>query len=297
METRWLYKTSSNFAKLREESKNVCVIPMGCVEKHGLHLALGTDIIMASTIAYEASQLETFCVFPDFTFGDLPCNAPIEANGGYMSEGNITVPVEMELQLLETLCHQISRNGYNKILIYNCHGGNNSLLNTFQRMLNNKKRDFVLGVVQVDCPAPHGFAKYLEAHGSGSIPELTREDEELIIKYHKENMVVGHAGLDETAFIMAIAPDSIEWDTLGIESGLPTGKGAAYRKANIKLADGGWGLDFPNAYCGHDPIGCNERIGKASIRFEAEKLANAVKFFKEDTFLLERLEEQQKGWN
>ena len=214
-----------------------------------------------------------------------------------MSEGNITVPVEMELQLLETLCHQISRNGYNKILIYNCHGGNNSLLNTFQRMLNNKKRDFVVGIVQVETPAPHGFAKYLEAHGSGSISELTKDDEELIMKYHKENMVVGHAGFEETAFIMAIAPETVEWDKLGSESGLPSGRGAAYRKAGIKLADGGWGLDFPNAYCGHDPIGCNERMGKASIRFEAERLANAVKFFKEDTFLLECLEAQQKGWN
>ena len=297
METRWLYKTSSNFAALREESKNVCVIPMGCVEKHGLHLALGTDILMASHIAYAASQLETFCVFPDFTFGDLPCNAPIEANGGSMSEGNITIPVEMELQLLEALCHQISRNGYNKILIYNCHGGNNSLLNTFQRMLKNKKRDFVLGVVQVDCPAPHGFAKYLEANGSGSIPELTPEDEELIMKYHKERMVVGHAGFEETAFMTVIAPDSIEWDKLGIESGLPSGLGAKYRNANIKLADGGWDIDFPNAYCGHDPIGCNERMGAASIRFEAEKLAHAVKVFKEDTFLIEHLEKMQKGWN
>jgi hypothetical protein len=55
---------------------------------------------MASHIAYEASQIETFCVFPDFTFGDLPCNAPIELNGGSMSEGNITIPVEMELQML-----------------------------------------------------------------------------------------------------------------------------------------------------------------------------------------------------
>ena len=297
METRWLYKTSSNFAALREESKNVCVIPMGCVEKHGLHLAVGTDILMASSIAYEASQIETFCVFPDFTFGDLPCNAPIKANGGTMSEGNITIPVEMELQLLETLCHQISRNGYNKILIYNCHGGNSTLLNTFQRMLSNKKRDFVLGVVMVDCPAPHGFAKYLEAHGSGSIPELTKEDEELIIKYHKENMIVGHAGFEETAFIMDIAPESVEWDQLGIESGLPTGMGAKYRQAGIKLADGGWNIEFPNAYCGHDPIGCNARIGRASMRFEAERLAHAAKVFKEDTYLLERLNERQKGWN
>ncbi len=296
METRWIYKTTHNFARLREESKNVCVIPMGCVEKHGLHLALGCDILMANNVAYEASQIETFCVFPDFTFGDLPCGAPIEANGGKMSEGNITIPVSMQMELLETICEQISRNGYNKILIYNCHGGNNSWLNTFQRMLMNKKRDFVVGIVQVELPAPHGLAKYLEAHGSGSIPELTREDEELLFKYHRENMIIGHAGFGETAFVAAIAPETIEWDQLGKESGLPTGKSALYRKAGIKLADGGWDLDFPNAYCGHDPLGCNERIGRASIRFEAERLATAAKVMKEDTYLLERLAEMQKGW-
>ncbi|MBQ8408129.1 MAG: creatininase family protein [Clostridia bacterium] len=296
METRWLYKTSSNFAQLREESKNVCVIPMGCVEKHGLHMAVGCDIIMASHIAYMASQLETFCVFPDFTFGDLPSGAPIEAEGGSMSEGNITIPVEMELQLLETICHQISRNGYKKILIYNCHGGNKSLLNTFQRMLNNKKRDFVVGVVGVELQAPHNMAKMLEKNGSGSIPELTKEDEELLLRLHKENMIIGHAGFGETAYLMELAPDSFKWDKLGIESGLPTGKARAYIEAGIQLADGGWDLDFPNAYCGHDPIECNERIGKASVRIEAERLAHAARFFKEDSYLLERLAEIQKGW-
>lgn len=296
METRWLYKTSSNFADLRKESKNVCVIPMGCVEKHGLHMAVGCDIIMASNMAYMASQKETFCVFPDYIFGDLPCNAPIEANGGSMSEGNITIPVEMELKYLEILCEQISRNGYNKILIYNCHGGNISLLNTFQRMLNNKKRDFVVGVVQVVLQAPHNLAIHLIQNGSGSIPELTVEDEELLIKHHKEGMIIGHAGFGETAYMMTLAPDSFEWDKLGIESGLPTKEGARYRSVGIKLADDGWGLDFPNSYCGNDPVDCNERIGAAATRFEVERLAKAVKVFKEDTYLLEQLAEKQKGW-
>ena len=68
-------------------------------------------------------------------------------------------------------------------------------------MLLNKKRDFVVGIVQVELPAPHTMAKYLEANGSGS------------------------------------------------------------------------------------------------IRFEAERLAHAAKVMKEDTFLLERLAEQQEGWN
>ena len=72
METRWLYTTSEDFAALRDAAERVCVIPMGCIEKHGLHLPLGTDIVKGSYIAHRASQLETVCIFPDFTFGDVP---------------------------------------------------------------------------------------------------------------------------------------------------------------------------------------------------------------------------------
>ena len=36
METRWLYTNSMDFPKLREASNRTCVIPMGCVERHGL---------------------------------------------------------------------------------------------------------------------------------------------------------------------------------------------------------------------------------------------------------------------
>ena len=132
METRWLYTTSENFPALVEKSAKTCIIPMGCVEKHGLHLPLGTDCIHSSFIAHEASKLETVCVFPDFTFGDVP-------GGPALPAGSISVPVEMEMALLEQLCDQIGRNGFEKIIIFNGHGGNNPWLNTFLRNLMNKK--------------------------------------------------------------------------------------------------------------------------------------------------------------
>ena len=102
METRWLYTTSENFYKLRDESNLTCVIPMGCVEKHGLHLPLGTDIIHSSHIAYLASQLETVTVFPDFTFGD------VSGTDFNQPEGTITLPLETIMLLLEQLCDSIS---------------------------------------------------------------------------------------------------------------------------------------------------------------------------------------------
>ena len=89
-------------------------------------------------------------------------------------------------------------------------------------------------------------------------------------------MILGHACFGEGSFIMGIAPETMRFDLLGKESGLPTGDSEPYRRVGIGVRDGGWGLDFPNAYCGHDPYGMNERIGAASLRMEAERLAKAI---------------------
>ena len=295
METRWLYRTSGDFAALREASEGVCVIPMGCVEKHGLHLAVGTDILLASHIAYLASQKETFCVFPDFTFGDLPNNYPIKPEGS-MSEGNITLSLETEILLLDELVRQISRNGYKKILVYNGHGGNISWLNAFLRKLGNTKRDFVMGVVHLGLPAPHDMARYLLEHGSGSIPELTPEDEEILLRQRREGMLSGHAGMGECSLMMGVSPDAVHPEMLGIESGKPTGRAGKLRRAGVRLADDGWDINVPNAFYGDDPYGLSETIGKASVRIEVDKLCEAVRAFKEDDYLLKHLAESQRGW-
>ena len=290
METRWLYTTSENFPALVEVSKGVCVIPMGCVEKHGLHLPLGTDIIHSSYIAHMASQMENVCIFPDFTFGDVSTNAAVYPHGS-MPAGSITISVELEMMLLEELCEQVARNGFKKILIYNGHGGNCNWLSTFLRKMTNKKHDFVVATCMMKLPVPHKMAEYLEANGSGSIPELTPEDEKLIKDYHEMGMKIGHGCMSETAFIMAAAPESVKMDRLGIVSGLSTGVADYFKDAGISIMDGGWWVNYPHALSGHDPVGCNERIGKAAARMEAERLANAIKVMKDDENLLKWHEE------
>lgn len=290
METRWLHVTSETLPVLREASKKVCVIPMGCVEKHSLHLPLGTDVFLASHIAYMASQLETATVFPDFTFGDCNSNSPTIACG------TITIPLELQMDLLENLCEQIARWGYEKIIVFNGHGGNNSWLDAFSRKLCFKKRNFVFAKYMIGLPAPKVLGNYLMEHGSGSIPELTLEDEELLIRYTQEKMKVGHACMGETAFMMGIAPETVHMERLGIESGLSRNLTKKYADAGIQIRDWGWSIDYPNDYCGHDPIGCNERIGKAALRFEAERFANALRVLKEDEDLMRWHNEQQAGW-
>ena len=256
------------------------MIPMGCVEKHGPHLPVGTDILEGSRLAYMASQLEPVCVFPDFTFGDVPGKVPYS-----LPYGSISLPLETQMLLLEQLCGQIRDNGFEKILVLNYHGGNNSWLAAFSRNLCNRNHDYVFATVYAKLQAPHGIAEILKEKGPGAIPELTPEDEALILKYHAENMMIGHGGMGETAYIMGIAPEAVHLDRLGIESGHHQHVTDHLREAGINYESNGWNLNFPNAYGGDDPVGCNERIGKAALRIEAERLANAFKVFKEDTVL------------
>jgi creatinine amidohydrolase/Fe(II)-dependent formamide hydrolase-like protein len=141
------------------------------------------------------------------------------------------------------------------------------------------------------------MAEMILRDGSGSIPELTKEDEELLIKYHEEGMTVGHACMYETANMMGICPENVHLERLGIESGLSNGKADYLREAKINIISGGWDINYPNSFTGHDPVGCNERIGKASIRIAAEIVASKYKLLKEDTNLEKwLLEDYQKGW-
>lgn len=280
METRWLYVTSENFAALREASCDTCIIPIGSVEKHGLHLPLGTDIFEASHIAWLASQMETVCVFPDFIFGDMPGN-------WNMAPGTITIPLETEMLLLEQLCGQIARNGFKKIIFYNAHGGNNVWLSAFLRNIENKHHDYVAVKIFITASIIPILGEKLKKEGKASIPELNEEDIEVIMKYYEGDFIEGgHAGFGETAYIMGQHPETVKMDRLGIESGQSLHFGKKYKNAGIEIRDGGWDISYPNCYSGDDPVGCNERIGKAALRLEAERVARAIKLIKEDTDLI-----------
>lgn len=294
MEKRWLYVTSEELEQLRDQVGSVCVIPMGAVEKHGLHLPLGADIIQSSCVAHMAAELEPVCLFPDLPFGDLSCGHPSTPCG------TISLPMETEMLLLEQLCDQIGRYGFHKILLCNGHGGNFAWLTAFLEKLGNKKKNYVVASVFVALKVNviHKMGAYLEENGLGSIPELEPEDEKLILRYYRDKIPSGHGCLGETALVMGAAPETVKLHRLGIESGKSLHLTDYFREAGIEIRDDGWFEDYPNNYAAtEDPVDCNERIGKAALRFEAERIANAYKVFKEDQNLLKWQAQRQAGWN
>lgn len=268
METRWLHTTSENFETLRDASLRTCIIPIGCVEKHGLHLPLGTDMIQAEHIVLRASKIETVCVFPNFTFGDIgECtpNTPV---------GTISIPVETQIILLRQLCEQIGRNGFEKIIIYNGHGGNRPWLSAFLQEHSKSACRYKLHIINIHCDVMKRIAKAKAIRG------LTEEDRELARNYREQGVHDGHAGYSETAYVMAVAPESVKMERLGILSGETTGMSEKYYKHGIQLRDEGWEIDFPNWIDSEEPIGCNERIAEAAMRLEAERVAGQIRKIK-----------------
>lgn len=286
METRWLYTNSKDFATLREASEKTCIIPIGSVEKHGLHLPLGTDIITASVISHMASQIETVTVAPDFWFGDV---------SGAQPDGGMTFFTDITMEILENLCDQIGAQGYEKILLYNGHGGNITWLHLFQKRLENKKKPYVIIRTEVACTASSTIPELITKKGNEFVPELTDSDCKYLMDFYNEKKLVGHACLDETAYMLAISPENVHLDNLGAESGKSTDAAKYLNDNGLLLADGGWKFDYPNFYQADDPDGCTETIGKAALRVAAEVLAKQIKILKDDENVLKWHKERIAG--
>ena len=128
----WEELTAPEFSKAVTECGGVCILPIGVIEKHGNHLPLGMDAINAHEVAEQAAEQEPVMVFPFYYFG--------QNTHAKCEPGAIAIRFELLLPLLESVCDEIARNGFHKIIFYNCHGGNLNLLNYFcEKMLDCEK--------------------------------------------------------------------------------------------------------------------------------------------------------------
>ena len=107
---QWELMTPKEFEKSVREDR-VCVLPIGALERHGEHMPFGTDTLVAHKIAVEAAKLESCVVFPPLYFGQIH-----EAAEFY---GTVALPSRFMLELLEQVCDQIGKNGFEKIIILN----------------------------------------------------------------------------------------------------------------------------------------------------------------------------------
>lgn len=248
---RWDELTGDRFPEAVQKAEGVCLLPLSCVEWHGHHLPLATDMFIGREICNRAAALEPAIVFPDHIFTQI-----LEARH---YPGCIGIEPELTIRLLENVCREIARNGLKKIVLVNAHGGNDHLIHYFAQIQLASPRDYVVHVVT---------------------PEFSPEDEAMI-KMQWETTVDGHAGEKETSAILAIRPDLVQSDTLPEDGeGMPLDRLKQLRDLGVDVGIW-WYADHPSHYCG-DGIPATVEKGNRWLDARARAFARAIRAIKAD---------------
>lgn len=112
----------NNWKRLKDSKFDLAILPWGATEAHNYHLPYGTDNIEAAALAAEAARMAwekggKVIVLPTMPFGVNTGQSDI-----YL---DINLNPSTQLAILNDIVEVLNRQGINKLLIFNSHGGNN----------------------------------------------------------------------------------------------------------------------------------------------------------------------------
>lgn len=251
----WEELNVNSFKEAVETTKGVCIFTMGCLEKHGNHLPLGTDIITAREIAKRATAIEDAMIFPSYPLGIV---AEVKHKAG-----TIAISSQLQFTVLEAIFDEISRNGFKKIIIVSGHGGNDYFLNYFAQVMVEKKKDYTV-------------------YNCGQIKLNRAQDKAMIEKYGPVEKGA-HAGFTETSTIMALRPELMHMDLMDPEQSRSQGRADWYNEHGVYTGIN-WYASYPYQFAG-DPTGSSPEYGEDLTNYKAQNLAEIIKKVKEDDTL------------
>ena len=157
------------------------VLPTAAIEQHGHHLPLATDTLINNLLLGHA-----LAKLPR----DLPVYALPPAHYGKSNEhigfpGTLSLSAGTFMAVLRDLGSSLSKAGFQKLVLYNTHGGNTSLIDVMSR----------------DLRAEFGLRTFA-LHGSGGISFEGLNPQERTYGFH--------AGEVETSFLLASAPELVD---------------------------------------------------------------------------------------
>lgn len=241
--------TAPDFVKAVEKSSKTCILPIGVFEKHGPHLPLGTDLYTAREFALRAAEKEYTVVYPWYYFSQI--------NEAKHQPGTIAYSPELIWKALQETLNELARNGFDKIIIVNGHGGNNAFLNFFGMAQLSERRNYSLYWFQ---PTDD--------------PEVVKKAEELT----QHDPYNAHAGNEESSVIKAIVPEIVHLERAAQQSGIDQD-----RLKNLPNVYTGiwWYAKYPNHYGG---IGtkANAQAGELLINSTVDQLIKMIQAVKKD---------------
>ena len=157
------------------------LLPVGTLEAHGPHLPLSTDTICATGFALRLAEKLDALVAPPIHYGIT--------NSLAAYSGSNTIRESIFSELVNDVLESFVLSGFIEIVLLNGHGGNNVALELIVKNLSKRKRATRMIVI-------HWWI-------------LGKEIAKQILKTG-----LGHAGSDETALVVAFAPELVLSDKI-----------------------------------------------------------------------------------
>ncbi len=244
---QWENLTAPDFASAAAQT-GVCILALGVLERHSDHLPLGTDYLIAHRIACLAAEKEAAVVFPPFYFGQI-----YEAR---CFPGAVALKPALLLEVLTSILDEIGRNGFQKIILYNGHGGNAHLLPFIAQSSLYEQKPYTIYLYQ------------------GQLSE----EEQKTWQQTCETTLHGHACECETSISLACHPDLVHMERV-VDNGQPL-----KRLEDLPNAYSGiwWYANYPEHYAG-DARPATAEKGQVLRGLIVDSLARFIKGVKEDT--------------
>lgn len=252
---RWDELTATDWPVALEKSNKTCILPIGILEKHGPHAPIGSDLIHVREWSARATKKEYAVVFPDYFYGQV--------NEAKQQYGTFSLPSKLVWELLDATCEEIARNGFDKIVIVNGHGGNPQLIRYFIQSQLERKRDYAIYFFDPTLPA-EVMAK------AGKIRKSDPKGDQ-------------HGGENETSSLLYLRPDLVKMETATNESG--TDQKRLDLNPDLYTAIW-WYASYPNHYAGEGAKASRE-LGEVITEAKIKALAKAIKSVKADTQTLQ----------
>jgi creatinine amidohydrolase len=232
----------ANYAQLLARRPNVAVLPWGATEAHNWHMPHGTDVVEAVSLAERAADLAVAAgarviVLPAIPYGN---NAQQQDQVATVHFSTATA-----LAILRDVTDSLARQGIDRLVIVNGHGGND-----FKPMVRDCQLTSGLTILVVD------FWRLCPDVLTATFPDPG-----------------DHAGQLETSLLLHLRPEWMEMERAG------KGEAAARLPEGIRQANAWtprpWSKVQPDTGSG-DPAGSSAALGARYFEAAAASLATLL---------------------
>ena len=252
----WADWTTTDFAQL-DSSSLVAVLPVGAIEQHGPHLPLSVDAdltagLVQACLPHLAEDAQVVFL-PAQVLGYSPEHAAFA--------GTLTLKAETVMRLWTDIAESVAAAGVKKLVIFNSHGGQVSLMD----------------VVARDWRARLGLLVYSVSWFNLPLLDETGQDVSALFSAQEHRFGV-HAGDMETSMMLALKPELVRMDQSQHFHSSAQDRAARYPiLGNGKSAKLAWQMqDYnPHGAAGNAAAATAEK-GQALVQAAARSLARLL---------------------